>query len=104
MGSDAADLCRLRGPHRRGQGAAEARRRPERAVQVRSTSARKAQLDRAARALQQKILEATVPKGQKPTASQLQASIQAARELLRSGKVPPPDPNAHGGAGAQLQS
>jgi uncharacterized protein len=54
------------------------------------------QLDRAARQLQQKILDATVPKGQKPTASQLQASIQAARELLRSGKVPPPDPNARG--------
>jgi ankyrin repeat protein len=55
------------------------------------------QLDRAARQLQQKILDATVPKGQKPTASQLQASIQAARELLRSGKVPPADPNARGG-------
>ena len=55
------------------------------------------QLDRAARQLQQKILEATVAKGQKPTASQLQASIQAARELLRSGKVPPPDPNARAG-------
>ena len=27
-----------------------------------------------------------MPKGHKPTASQLQASIQAARELLRSGK------------------
>jgi ankyrin repeat protein len=58
---------------------------------------KESQLDRAARQLQQKILEATVAKGQKPTASQLQASIQAARELLRSGKVPPPDPNARGG-------
>ena len=56
--------------------------------------AKEGALDRAARQLQQKILDATVPKGQKPTASQLQASIQAARELLRSGKVPPPDPNA----------
>ncbi len=53
------------------------------------------QLDRAARALQTKILEATVPKGQTPTASQLQAATQAAREMLRSGKVPPPDPNAN---------
>ena len=52
------------------------------------------QLDRAARQLQTKILEATVPKGQVPTASQLQAATQAAREMLRSGKVPPPDPNA----------
>jgi ankyrin repeat protein len=58
---------------------------------------KESQLDRAARALQQKILEATVPKGQKPTASQLQASIQAARELLRSGKVPPPDANSNAG-------
>jgi ankyrin repeat protein len=55
---------------------------------------KESQLDRAARALQTKILEATVPKGQVPTASQLQAATQAAREMLRSGKVPPPDPNA----------
>jgi ankyrin repeat protein len=54
--------------------------------------AKEAQLDRAARSLQQKILDATVPKGQKATASQIQASVQAARELLLSGKVPPPDP------------
>ena len=53
--------------------------------------AQQAALDRAARQLQQKILEATVPKGQKATASQLQASVQAARELLLSGKVPPPE-------------
>ena len=58
---------------------------------------KESQLDRAARQLQTKILDATVPKGQKATASQVQASIQAARELLRSGKVPPPDPNARGG-------
>jgi ankyrin repeat protein len=58
---------------------------------------KESQLDRAARALQAKILEATVPKGQKATASQLQASVQAARELLKSGKVPPPDPNANAG-------
>jgi uncharacterized protein len=55
---------------------------------------KESQLDRAARALQTKILAATVPKDQTPTASQLQAATQAARELLRSGKVPPPDPNA----------
>ena len=53
---------------------------------------KESQLDRAARQLQQKILETTVPKGQKATASQIQASVQAARELLLSGKVPPPDP------------
>ena len=55
---------------------------------------KQSQLDRAAQQLQTKILEATVPKGQTPTASQLQAAVQAAREMLRSGKVPPPDPNA----------
>ncbi len=53
--------------------------------------AQQSALDRAARQLQQKILDATVAKGQKPTASQLQASVQAARELLLSGKVPPPE-------------
>jgi uncharacterized protein len=51
-------------------------------------------LERAARDRTAKILEASVTKGQKPTASQLQAAIQAARELLLSGKLPPPDPNA----------
>ena len=53
--------------------------------------AQQSALDRAARQLQQKILDATVAKGQKPTASQLQAAVQAARELLLSGKVPPPE-------------
>jgi ankyrin repeat protein len=53
--------------------------------------AQQSALDRAARQLQQKILEATVPKGQKATASQLQAAVQAARELLLSGKLPPPE-------------
>jgi ankyrin repeat protein len=56
--------------------------------------AKESALDRAATQLQRKILDATVPKGQTPTASQLQAAVQAAREMLRSGKVPPPDPNA----------
>ena len=49
-------------------------------------------LDRAALALQKKILETTVPKGEQPTASQMQAAIHAARELLESGKIPPKDP------------
>ena len=57
-------------------------------------------LDRAASQLQRKVLEATVPKGQQPTASQVQAAIQAARELLASGKVPPPEPRANGRGGA----
>src|SRR5205823_10296241 len=49
-------------------------------------------LDRAALALQKKILDATVPKGQQPTALQTQAAIHAARELLASGQIPPKDP------------
>src|SRR5213078_3402862 len=50
------------------------------------------QMDRAASALQRKILEASVPKGQKPTPSQVQAAIEAARQLYVTGKVPPPEP------------
>jgi len=46
-------------------------------------------LDRAALALQKKIVETTVPKGERPTSSQAQAAIHAARELLESGKIPP---------------
>jgi len=56
-------------------------------------------LDRAARARAGRILETTVPKGQKPTGSQLQAAIQAAREILLSGKIPPPEPNQGQGEG-----
>jgi ankyrin repeat protein len=59
-------------------------------------------LDRAGADRQRKVLEASVPKGQRPTASQVQAAIQASRELFASGKIPPPekkdtapaDPNA----------
>ena len=57
-------------------------------------------LDRAATERQRKILEASVPKGQQPTPSQVQAAVQAARELYASGKIPPAekkapaDPNA----------
>jgi uncharacterized protein len=60
--------------------------------------ARQSALDRAATDLQRKVLEASVPKGQQPTASQIQAAMQAARELLMSGKIPPPE-NAAGRGG-----
>jgi ankyrin repeat protein len=57
-----------------------------------------AALDRAAVDRQRKVLEGFAAGGQKvPTPSQVQAAMQAARELYRSGKVPPPekpDPNA----------
>ncbi|MBI3399870.1 MAG: ankyrin repeat domain-containing protein [Acidobacteria bacterium] len=58
-------------------------------------------LDRAASAAQRKVLEAAVPKGQKPTADQVQAAIQASRDLFASGRIPPPDPAAAGGRGGR---
>jgi ankyrin repeat protein len=65
--------------------------------------AKQSQMDRAASALQRKVLEASVPKGEKPTPSQVQAAIEASRELIASGKIPPPDPadaaNGRGGRG-----
>jgi ankyrin repeat protein len=57
------------------------------------------QMDRAAAAVQRKVLEASVPKGQTPTAAQVQAAIEAARQLYATGKVPPPDPAATGRGG-----
>jgi uncharacterized protein len=64
--------------------------------------AKESALDRAARNRAAKVLETSVAKGEKPTASQIQAAIQAARELLLSGKLPPPEPpgaNAEGRGG-----
>src|SRR5438094_4707954 len=49
-------------------------------------------MDRAAGQLQRKILDASVPKGQQPTPSQIQAAYDAARQLYRTGKVPPREP------------
>ncbi|HEU0113056.1 MAG TPA: ankyrin repeat domain-containing protein, partial [Thermomicrobiales bacterium] len=53
--------------------------------------AKQSALDRAATERQRKVLEAAVPKGQQPTASQIQAAMQASRELFASGKIPAPD-------------
>ncbi len=54
------------------------------------------QLDRAAVERQRKVIEGFIGKdsGKRPTPTQMQAAIEASRELLRSGVVPPPDPNA----------
>ena len=54
------------------------------------------QLDRAAVERQRKVIEGFIGKdsGKRPTPAQMQAAIEASRELLRSGIVPPPDPNA----------
>ena len=53
-------------------------------------------LDRAAVERQRKVIEGFVGKDSnaRPTPAQLQAAIEASRELLKSGKIPPPDPNA----------
>ncbi len=52
-------------------------------------------LDRAAADRQRKVLEGFVGKESeaKASPSQIQAAIQAGREIVRSGKIPPPDPN-----------
>ena len=63
---------------------------------------RQQQTDRAAVQLQRRILEATVPKGQEPTASQQQAAVQAAREFYATGKMPDlPAPAAGAAAGGR---
>jgi uncharacterized protein len=58
-------------------------------------------LDRAAGNVQKKVLEASVPKGAQPTPSQVQAAIEASRQLYASGKIPPPEPAAAGGRGGR---
>jgi ankyrin repeat protein len=54
------------------------------------------QLDRAAVDRQRKVIEGFIGKdsARRPTPAQMQAAIEASRELLRSGVIPPPDPNA----------
>jgi ankyrin repeat protein len=56
------------------------------------------QLDRAATDIQRRVLEASVPPGTQPTASQIQAAMQAAREILASGRIPPPPQAANAAA------
>ncbi|MDO8677355.1 MAG: ankyrin repeat domain-containing protein [Acidobacteriota bacterium] len=53
-------------------------------------------LDRAASQREREVIEGFVGKGTEipPTPSQVQAAVQAGREILRSGKIPPRDPNA----------
>jgi len=58
-------------------------------------------LDRAAADRQKKVLEASVAKGQQPTPSQVQAAIEASRELFASGKIPPPEEAPAGGRGGR---
>ena len=58
--------------------------------------AKQGQLDRAAVERQRKLIEGFVGKdsNKRPTPSQMQAAIEASREVLKSGKIPPVDPNA----------
>ncbi|HEX3645807.1 MAG TPA: ankyrin repeat domain-containing protein [Vicinamibacterales bacterium] len=63
--------------------------------------AHQSQLDRAAGNLQKKVLEAAVVKGQQPTPRQVQAAIEASRELFASGIIPPPDEKPAAGRGGR---
>jgi uncharacterized protein len=58
--------------------------------------AKQGQLDRAAVERQRKVIEGFIGKDsdKRPTPAQMQAAIEASREVLKSGKIPPPDPNA----------
>ena len=56
-------------------------------------------LEKAAGDRQRKVLEASVAKGEKPTPSQVQAAIEASREIFRSGKIPPPEKSDTGRGG-----
>jgi ankyrin repeat protein len=59
--------------------------------------AQRTALDRAANTRQRKVLESYgVGPEQQPSASQMQAAVQASRELFLSGKIPPPDKNDTG--------
>jgi ankyrin repeat protein len=53
-------------------------------------------LDRAAVEKQRKVIEGFIGKDSnaRPTPAQMQAAIEASREVLKSGKIPPVDPNA----------
>src|SRR5262245_28988991 len=67
-------------------------RRPDPKITTKTIEiAKVSALDRAATERMRKVLEATVPKGEQPTASQVQAAVQASRELFASGKIPPPE-------------
>jgi ankyrin repeat protein len=63
--------------------------------------AHQSQLDRAAGNVQKKVLDAAVVKGQQPTPRQVQAAIEASRELFASGKIPLPDEKAPAGRGGR---
>lgn len=58
-------------------------------------------LDRASNQRFAKVLESTAGKNGKPSPSQLQAAVQASRELYASGKLPEPEKPAAPAVGAQ---
>ena len=58
-------------------------------------------MDRQSATLRRQVLNAMVPAGSQPTASQQQAAVQAAREFYATGKLPTPPAPAGGAAGAQ---
>ncbi len=60
-------------------------------------------LDRASNQRFAKVLEGTAGKNGKPSPNQLQAAVQASRELYASGKLPEPEKPAAGATGGQGQ-
>ena len=96
MGTDAADLRGLRESRRGGDRVDQARRRSRTWSSKTIDVSKQGQLDRAAVERQRKVIEGFVGKDsdKRPTPAQMQAAIEASREVLRSGKIPPPDPNA----------
>jgi uncharacterized protein len=58
--------------------------------------AKQGQMDRASVERQRKVIEGFIGKDSegRPTPSQMQAAIEASREMFRTGKIPPPDKDA----------
>ena len=58
--------------------------------------AQQGRVDRAAVERQRKVIEGFIGKESegRPSPNQMQAAIEASREILRTGKIPPPDPDA----------
>ena len=101
VGTDAADVRRRGEPRRRDPRAARARRRRD-ASRPRPSTSRSSRRSIAPPAnVQRKVLEASVAKGQQPTPRQVQAAIEASRELFASGKIPPPEEKPAAGRGGR---
>ena len=105
VGPDAADL-RGRAQPRRGDQGCCSRAAPTRTSPPRPSTSQKQHAARPGRERNgwRKVLEASAGKNGKPTPSQVQAAVQASRELYASGKLPDArerrTPAAEGGQGS----